>query len=112
MKPVIRKIGLSLLILAGVFSGFMGGRWAGRLQSSLNAEANYPWDLHKKIGAIDINCKKLVSAPRTGNFIVEAIDAGNTLIVISFNRSDSRVTASILDSRGRYAIDSWTLECN
>lgn len=111
MKTVNRKIGLLLMILAGLIGAFLSGRWAGRLQYSVDAEATYPWDLHRKIGSLDITCDKLLSAPRTGNFVVEAMDAGSTLAVVFFDRSDGRISASVLDSKGRYATDSWTLEC-
>ncbi len=111
MKPVMKKTGLSLLLLTGLLSAFVAGRWTGRLQSSLSAEANHPWDLQKKIGSMDFNCEKLVSAPRAGNFVIETTDAGSTLVVVFFNRSDSRVIASVLDSGGRYATDSWAIEC-
>lgn len=111
MNRIIRKIWLPMLIITGLMLSFFAGRWAGRLQQSLSKEVAYPWALHKKIGAIDISCNKLSSAPKVGNFIVNTIDDGATLIIVSYNQKENLVTASLIDSGGRYATDSWAIEC-
>jgi len=111
MNRIIRKFWLPILIIIGLMLSFLAGRWAGRLQQSLSNEAVYPWDLHKKIGAADLSCEKLLLTPRVGNFIVDTIDDGTTLSIVSYNQEENLVTVSLLDSGGRYATDSWTIEC-
>jgi hypothetical protein len=106
-----RRLAVVLLILLGLLLSFYAGHWTGRMTASLGAEAEYPWELHQKIGRADLSCDKLASAPRTGRFLVLPLDGGSVLLVVSYDPSKQFVVAYVIDSGGRYATDSWTLEC-
>jgi len=107
----LSKLAVILLLLLGVLLSFFAGHWTGRMKADLRTEAEYPWELHQKIGQADLTCEKLGSAPRTGRFLVEPLDGGSTLLVVSYDPSKQFVVAYVIDSRGRFATDSWTPEC-
>jgi hypothetical protein len=90
---------------------FMAGRWTGRLQSSLAAEAGYPRDLYQKIASMNVTCDAFAEARRTGQALVETMDGGSKVGVAFYSASEQRVTVSVVDDSGRYATDSWSLAC-
>ena len=112
MSAPARRIWTAGAITVGLAVAFVVGRWTGGWQRSLRAEATYPWDLHRKIGSLDIDCNRLLASSETGEFITDTIDNGTTFAVVHFNRSSGLVRASLVDSAGRYATDSWTMDCN
>ena len=98
---------LVLLCLA-----FFAGRWSESLQLSLRNEANYPWDLHKKLSNTDIQCSTLLTNGATGEFSVMPIENGDVLIIATYDNASGLVTAYAVDVSGRIATDSWILGCN
>ena len=98
---------LMLLCLA-----FFVGRWSESLQMSLNSEASYPWDLHKKISSIDIQCNTWRADALTGKFSVKPIDDGSALIIATYDNASDLVTAYAVDVSGHIASDSWALVCD
>jgi hypothetical protein len=110
MRPPFKVVAI-LFILVGVFLSFFAGRWTGRMAGTLRAEADYPWQLHRKIARADLSCGKLRSAAKTGRFLVEPLDDGSMLLIVSFDPLKQLVTAFVIDSSGRYASDSWPLSC-
>lgn len=95
----------------GLVAAFFTGRVTGALQRSLQSEADYPWALHRRIAAANINCSKLLGAHPTAPWYVERLKPDNALLVARYDRDQQTVTAVALDAAGREATDSWPLEC-
>lgn len=112
MTPLTKRVAWLVISVVGVLLSFAVGRWSGSLQNSLKSEAGYPWDLHRKIGSVDLSCEKLLNKSSIGQFYVQSQDDGATLIVASFNKGSGTVIAFALSLSGRVATDKWPLECN
>ena len=78
----------------------------------LKGESTYPWELHRKIGSVGVDCQTLSGTPGIGKFFVRSLDDGATLVVASMDSTRKMVTAFALNSAGEVASDSWPLECN
>jgi len=111
MKTPPKRLAWIIMAIAAVSLSFVVGRWSGALQENLKSEAEYPWELHRKIGSIDMPCEKLLNAPSIGRFYVQPLDNGATLIIASFDKPSGIVTAFALSASGRMATDTWPLEC-
>ena len=111
MNPKKRTFALLVIAIAAVLVSFAVGCWSGSLKKSLESETDYPWALHRKIGNVDIQCDKLLKTPSVGNFFVQPIDGGTTLVIATFDKSTGMVKAFAVDSTGAIASDSWPLEC-
>ena len=111
MKNISKKYTWHLAVLILIVLAFFVGHWSGALQMSLQNESAYPWNLHKKIANINIQCDALYSESNTGNFYVKSIDNGSILIVATLDRSTDAVIAYALDTEGNVASDSWQLSC-
>lgn len=94
----------------GLIAAFIAGRGTGDLQRGLKMEANYPWDLHRRIAAASIDCAKLRESP-FGPWYVEQLAPDDVLIVARYDAPQQMVTAVALDPLQREATDSWPLEC-
>lgn len=92
-------------------ASFALGRWSGVLKTSLEQEANYPWELHKKLSSIDTTCEALRMAPKIGMFIIHATDGGETLLITVANEKTKTVSSFAVSSSGKVASDSWPIEC-
>lgn len=106
-----RKLLWPIIAVIAVAVSFAAGRWSGSLAQSLKGESAYPWELHRKIGSVDIGCETLSGTPGTGKFFVRPLDDGATLVVASLDGSRKMVTAFALNTAGQVASDSWPLEC-
>lgn len=108
-----RKIKFAWLVIAiaAIAASFAVGRWSGSLQTSLKQEADYPWELHRKIGSVDIQCDKLLKTPSVGQYFVQSIEGGTVLVIASFDKRTGMIKAFALDSSGRIASDSWPVDC-
>lgn len=112
MNLSFTRMAAAVLIGTAIASAaFVAGRWSGSLQRSLGMEANYPWDLHRKIGQAGLGCETLTASPSSGRFHVRALDNGATLVVASFDRESGKVTAFAVESSGRMASDAWVARC-
>lgn len=111
MKAPPKRLTWLIIAIAAMSLSFVIGRWSGSLQRSLGSEAEYPWELHRKIGSVNIQCEKLLNTPSIGRFYVQPLDDGATLIIASLDRHTGVVTAFALNASGRVATDTWPLEC-
>lgn len=107
MKNLTLKLGVLVLVLGS----FALGHWVASLRSALSSEADYAWDLHRKIGTANLQCGKFMPANLNGRFYVQSLDDGSTLMVASFDESKAQVQAFVLDVHGRFASDAWPLAC-
>ena len=101
-----------VVVIAAVSVSFVVGRWSGSLKRSLQSEVNYPWELHRKIGRVDIQCNQLLQSASTGHFFVQPLDDGTTLFIASYDNPTRMVKAFALSASGAIASDSWSMECN
>lgn len=85
-----------------------GDRW-GRLKASLQVESRYPWDLHRKMATADLRCEGF--SPNEGAFRIQTMDGGKTLIVGTLNRSTGEATVIAIDERGKFATDTFGVDC-
>lgn len=111
MRAAPRKILMLVACLAGLAASFLLGRFSADLKASLASEAAYPWGLHKKLSAIDVRCESLLTAPASGQFKIQPIEGGSTLLISRFNRETGLVTGVALDAGGQMASDSWQVDC-
>ena len=111
MKASVKKFVWLMIAVAFVSLSFAIGRWSGSLQRSLKTESEYPWELHQKIGTVNIRCEQLLHNPSTNQFFVQPLENGTVLIVASLDKHTDVVTAFALSTSGRIATDSWSLEC-
>ncbi len=111
MTTTGRRIALSLLVLAALWAAFLAGRWTGALGRSLKAEADYPWELQRKIGSVDLGCEQLLEPGEAGRFHVRALDGGETLVIATYDRETGMVSGYALNAAGAIASDSWPLDC-
>lgn len=101
---------LSILIIALI--SFTFGYWISSLNRSLQMESSYPWELHRKIGSVDITCKNLRKTP-PNNFLVLPFEDDNTsTIIASYDANKMLVHAFAISTSGEIATDNWLLECN
>lgn len=108
LKPSLTWLVVAVAALSGSFAV---GRWSGALQQSLQSETTCPWELHRKIAQLDLQCEQLRSTQYAGQFYVQPIDNGATLIVAMLDVHEGKVRAFALDAVGRIASDTWALEC-
>jgi len=101
-----------VVVIAAVSVSFVVGLWIGSLKRSLQSEVNYPWELHRKIGSVNIQCDQLLQVTSTGHFFVQSLDDGTTLVIASYDNPTKMVKAFALSSSGAIASDSWPMECN
>lgn len=99
------------IVLTTVLISFVVGQWSGSLQRSLKSEADYPWELHRKIRSADIQCDKILRTPTFGRFYVQTVDDGATLVIATYDRRTGMITTSVIDTSGRFATDTWYLDC-
>jgi len=111
VKTLPKSLVFLLIIIATVLISFAIGIWICTLQRSLKNESEYPWELHRKIGSVNIQCEQLLHTPSTSHFFVKTLDNGTTLIVASLDKRTGVVTAFALSASGRIATDSWYLKC-
>jgi hypothetical protein len=112
MSPWSRTSAWLVVVIAAVSVSFAVGRWSGSLKRSLQGEENYPWELHRKIGSVDIQCDQLLQTTSTGHFVVRLLDSGATLVIASYDNPTRMVKAFALSSSGAIASDNWPMECN
>lgn len=105
-KKLIRFIVAAIFLVAAFFAG----RWTQSLSTSLAAESDYPWNLHHRIAEAGIDCKKL-SSTSTGSFYVKTLGHGEIIVIASLDQNKSMANASIIDSAGHVATDSWPIDC-
>lgn len=107
-----RAFVLLVIALAVISVSFAVGHWSGSLKTNLESEVNYPWALHHKIGDVNIQCDNLLKTPTVGDFFVQPIDDGATLVIATFDKREGIVKAFALDpATGAIAFDNWPLEC-
>lgn len=108
MKRVLIFIVAALLLAAS----FAAGGLRERLKESVEKDANYPWDLHRKIANSKLDCEKLKSEKAKGNVFSETLDGGKIILITSFNVTTQMVTVSAIDAQHRVATDTWQLQCS
>ena len=110
MSRLARATMVAIAVAATAGFSFWLGKRAGRLQESLARQATYAWDLHRKIGTADLSCLRLT--PREfGRFTVQSLDEGQSILVAYHDQSSGRATAFVIDTSGRFATESWPLDC-
>lgn len=107
----MRQIAIGLLLVCTVAASFYLGRFTAKLDTGLSSEANYPWDLHKKIAELNVDCGKPSNGEKIGDFLVEPVTAIRAVGIVSYDISKHMIQASIVDRNGRFATDSWPLDC-
>ena len=112
MNNKLKKYIWIVFVLVLLCLAFVAGRLSETLQASLLSEASYPWDLHRKIAVVDIQCNTLLAETALGKFFVKPVDDGATLIIATFDETNGLVTAHAIDVTGRIATDSWILVCD
>jgi hypothetical protein len=106
-----RRYAAAAVVCIAVIAAFVAGRWTGRLSASLGQEAAYPWDLHRKLSQMNMNCDRLKDKPDKGAFYLHSADNGNTLMAAVRAPSGDAIHLFAADALGRTATDTISAQC-
>lgn len=106
-----RRLIYFIAVLVSIALSFGAGRWSSNLQQSVDEQARYPWQLHRKLSAAAISCDNFDRGPLVGRFYVVALDDGATLVAAALNQKKTLIFAVGANTEGQVAMESWPLDC-